>query len=67
MMFDVSAVRVCSTWGVPLMVGAPVASRLGAAATSTVASLVSVSPLSSSSVKDTFTLMVLPWSAKTSV
>ena len=40
---DVLAVRVSSTWAVPLMVGAPVAGLLGLAATAAVAALVSVS------------------------
>ena len=51
------------------MVGAPVAGVLvgaaPAAVTSAVAALVSVSALSSSSVKDTRTLMVLPTSPAT--
>ena len=68
---DVSAVSVWSTCTVPLMVGRPVAVRLGAAATAAataaVAALVSVSTLLASSVKDTLTLMVLPWSAGTRV
>ena len=61
-MFAVSAVRVSPTGGVPPMVGLPVASRLGAAATATVASLVRVSSLSASSVKVTRTWMVFPCS-----
>ena len=44
------------------MVGDPVASRLGAAATATVATLVRVSSLSASSVKVTRTWMVCPCS-----
>ena len=66
-MGEVSAVKVWSTWGVPLMVGAPVASRLGAAATATVATLVRVSSLSASSVKLTRTWMVCPCSLEVSV
>ena len=62
-----SAVSVWSTCTVPLMVGRPVAVRLSAAATAAVAALVSVSTLLASSVKDTLTLMVLPWSAGTRV
>ena len=42
-MGEVSAVRVSPTWGLPLMPGWPVASRIGAAATATVAALVRVS------------------------
>ena len=64
---DVSAVSISPTWAVPLMVGAPVAGRLGRASTSPVAALVKVSSLSASSVKLTFTLIVLPWSASTRV
>ena len=37
---DVSAVRVCPTWAVPVTVGSPVAGRLGRASTSAVGSLV---------------------------
>ena len=59
--------RVSRTWAVPLMVGRPVAGLLAWAATASVASLVSDSWFSASSVKDTFTLMVLPWSASASV
>ena len=58
---EVFAVSVSPTWAVPLMVGAPVAGLLsaGAAVTAAVATLVSVSLLPSSSVKDTSTLMAL--------
>ncbi len=66
-MAEVSAVSVCSTWGVPLMFGRPVAGVFGLAATATVAALVRVSAASSSSVKVTCTLIVLPRSAKTRV
>ena len=61
-MFDVSAVRVCSTWGVPLMVGSPVAGLLAcsAAATVSVATLVAVSEKPWSSVKETRTWTVCP-------
>ena len=57
----VSTVSVWPTWTVPPMVGAPVAVRLGAAATAVVASLVSVSALSRVvSEGDTRTWKVLP-------
>ena len=45
------------------MVGAPVAGVFGFASTAADASLVSVSALPASSLKDTFTLMALPMSA----
>ena len=61
-MFEVSAVSVSPTCGVPLMVGWPVASRLGAAATATVATLVRVSSLLASSAKVTRTWTVCPCS-----
>ena len=64
---DVSAVRVSPTWAVPLMAGAPVAGLLGFGSTASVAVLVSVSALPSSSVKDTFTVTALPSSATASV
>ena len=51
----------------PVIVGAPVAGVFGAAATAAVAALVSVSALLASSVKLTVTLIVVPWSAATSV
>ena len=60
-------VSVCPTCAVPVIVGAPVAGVLAAAATAAVAVLVSVSGLLASSVKITFTLIVLPRSAPTSV
>ena len=63
----VPAVSVCPTCAVPVIAGAPVAGVFGAAATATVAVLVSVSGLLASSVKLTFTLIVVPWSAATSV
>ena len=66
-MADVSAVRVSPTWGVPVMVGRPVGAVLALAATASVATLVRVSSFSASSVKVTFTLMVLPCSASVSV
>ena len=62
-----TAVSVSSTRAVPVIVGAPVAGVLGAAATVAVAALVSVSGLLASSVKLTFTLIVVPKSAATSV
>ena len=62
-MAEVSALKVSPTWAVPLMVGRPVGALLGFAATSAVAALVNVSSLPWSSVKLTFTLMVLPSSA----
>ena len=40
---DVSTVSVRRTWGVPLMVGAPVGGLFGRGATATVAALVRVS------------------------
>ena len=64
---DVSAVSVCSTCGVPLMVGAPAAGVLALASTVQVAALVSDSSLPRSSVNETFTLMVWPWSASARV
>ena len=67
MMAAVPAVSVCPTCAVPVIVGAPVAGVLAAAETTAVAALVSVSGLLASSVKLTFTLMVVPWSAATSV
>ena len=66
-MFDMLAVNVSSTWGVPLMVGRPAAGLLGLASTVSVAALVSDSSLSASSVNETFTLMVRPWSASARV
>ena len=66
MMPLVTAVSVSSTRAVPVIVGAPVAGLL-AAATVAVAALVSVSGLLASSVKLTFTLIVVPRSAATSV
>ena len=67
MMAVVSAVSVCPTCAVPVIVGAPVAGVLSAAPTVAVAALVSLSALLASSVKLTVTLIVLPWSAATSV
>ena len=64
---EVSAVNVSPTWAVPLMLGKPVAVVLALAATASVAALVRVSLFSASSVKETFTLIVLPWSASVSV
>ena len=63
------AVSCLATWAVPLMVGRPVAglSGWGAAATASVAALVSVVSFSASSVKATSTLMVLPSSPATRV
>ena len=63
----VPAVSVCPTCAVPVIVGAPVAGVLGAAETAAVAALVSVSALLASSLKLTVTLIVVPWSAATSV
>ena len=65
----VPAVSTSPTWGVPLMVGSPVAGRSGwgAAATASVAALVSVVSFSASSVKVTLTLMVWPSSSATRV
>ena len=63
----VTAVSVSSTRAVPVIVGAPVAGVLGAAATVAVAALVSVSGLLASSVKLTFTLIVLSSSSSTRV
>ena len=64
-----SAVRVWPTWAVPPMVGSPVAglSGWGAAATASVAALVSVVSFPRSSVTVTRTLMVRPSSAATRV
>ena len=67
MMAVVTAVSVCPTCAVPAIVGAPVAGGLAAAKTAAVAALVSVSALLASSVKLTLTLIVVPWSAATSV
>ena len=67
MMAVVTAVSVCPTCAAPVIAGAPVAGVLAAAATAAVAVLVSVSGLLASSVKITFTLIVLPRSAPTSV
>ena len=67
MMAVVSAVSVCPTCAVPVIVGAPVARVLAAASTVSVAALVSLSALPASSVKLTVTLIVVPWSAVTSV
>ena len=66
MMPVVTAVSVSPTRAVPVIVGAPVAGVL-AAATVAVAALVRVSALLASSVKLTFTLIVVPKSAATSV
>ena len=66
MMPPVTAVSVSPTRAVPVIVGTPVAGLL-AAATVAVAALVRISGLPSSSVKLTFTLIVLPSSAATSV
>ena len=66
-MSAVSAVSVCPTCAVPVIVGAPVARVFAAAVTVVVASLVSVSALPAVSVKLTVTLIVMPWSAATSV
>ena len=66
-MAEVSAVRVLPTRAVPLMVGAPVAGLFGLGSTAAVAALVSVSGLFLSSLNDTFTWIVLPLSASTSV
>ena len=65
-MVETPAVRVCLTCGVPLMVGSPVAGVL-AAITAAVGSLVRLSLFPSSSVNDTFTLIVFPRSAATGV
>ena len=62
-----TAVSVSSTRAVPVIAGAPVAGVLGAAATVAVAALVSVSGLLASSVKLTFTLIVLSSSSSTRV
>ena len=62
----VTAVSASPTRAVPVIVGAPVAGVL-AAATVPVAALVRVSELPSSSVKLTFTLIVVPASAATRV
>ena len=64
---DVSTDSVRRTWGVPLMVGAPVGGLFGRGATATVAALVRLSALFASSVKETLTFMVLPSSASTRV
>ena len=66
-MLDVSTHSVRRTWGVPLMVGAPVGELFGRGATATVAALVRLSALFASSVKETLTFMVLPSSASTRV
>ena len=63
----VTAVSVSPTCAVPVIVGMPVAGLLAAAATVAVAALERVSGLPSSSVKLTFTLIVLPRSAATRV
>ena len=67
LMAVVAAVSVCPTCAVPVIVGAPVAGVLSVAVTAVVASLVSASALLASSVKLTLTLIVVPWSAATSV
>ena len=66
---DVFAVSVSPTCTVPLIVGAPVAGVLvvGAAATASVAALVSDSSLPASSVKPTRTLITWPASASARV
>ena len=66
LMPPVTAVSVSPTRAVPVIVGTPVAGLL-AAATVPVAALVRVSALLASSVKLTFTLIVVPSSAATSV
>ena len=64
-MAEASTVSVRRTWGVPPMVGSPVAGLFGGGATATVAALVRLSWLFASSVKETLTFMVLPSSAST--
>ena len=70
MMPVVTAVSICPTCAVPVIPGAPVAGLLvtAAALTAAVAALVrGPSAYPSLSLKPTFTLIVLPWSAPTSV
>ena len=64
---EVLAVSVCPTCAVPLMAGDPVAGLLELSATDAVGELVRDSSLPSSSVKVTFTLMILPKSVDTRV